>query len=127
MLHGIACNHAIRNIMKIDMVTDTFVPDANGVAMTLGHLTGGLRQRGHRVHVIHTGVSAKPGETCVAAVPLPGYKEVPPHFPALRSDPMALSGACRRKQITSSSQEIMPPSETPMRLSPGRMPFSAMR
>ena len=62
--------------MKIDIVTDTFVPDVNGVAMTLGRLTDGLRQRGHRVHVIHTGTSAKAGETCVAAVPLPGYKEV---------------------------------------------------
>ena len=44
--------------------------------MTLGRLTDGLRKRGHRVHVIHTGISAKAGETCVAAVPLPGYKEV---------------------------------------------------
>lgn len=62
--------------MKIDIVTDTFVPDVNGVAMTLGRLTEGLRKRGHRVHVIHTGVSAKAGETCAAAVPLPGYREV---------------------------------------------------
>jgi UDP-2,3-diacylglucosamine pyrophosphatase LpxH/glycosyltransferase involved in cell wall biosynthesis len=63
-------------IMKIDIVTDTFLPDVNGVAMTLGRLTHGLRQRGHRVHIIHTGLTAQKGETCVAAVPLPGYKEV---------------------------------------------------
>jgi UDP-2,3-diacylglucosamine pyrophosphatase LpxH/glycosyltransferase involved in cell wall biosynthesis len=62
--------------MKIDIVTDTFVPDVNGVAMTLGRLTEGLRRRGHRVHVIHTGVSSNPGETTAAAVPLPGYKDV---------------------------------------------------
>ncbi len=68
--------YRIQAIMKIDIVTDTFVPDVNGVAMTLGRLTDGLRRRGHRVHVIHTGISAKVGETCVAAVPLPGYKEV---------------------------------------------------
>ncbi len=62
--------------MKIDIVTDTFTPDVNGVAMTLGRLTSGLRQRGHRVHVIHTGTTVARGETCVASLPLPGYKEV---------------------------------------------------
>lgn len=63
-------------LMKIEIVTDTFLPDINGVAMTLGRLTAGLRKRGHEVHVIHTGTSAENGETCVAAVPLPGYKDV---------------------------------------------------
>ena len=62
--------------MKIDIVTDTFAPDVNGVAMTLGRLCDGMRRRGHRVHVIHTGDFAKQGETCSASVPLPGYKEV---------------------------------------------------
>jgi glycosyltransferase involved in cell wall biosynthesis len=62
--------------MKIDIVTDTFLPDVNGVAMTLGRLTDGLRKLGHRVHVIHTGATARPGESCAAAVPLPGYREV---------------------------------------------------
>jgi UDP-2,3-diacylglucosamine pyrophosphatase LpxH/glycosyltransferase involved in cell wall biosynthesis len=62
--------------MKIEIVTDTFAPDVNGVAMTLGRLRDGLRQRGHRVHVIHTGAKAGSGESCAAALPLPGYKEV---------------------------------------------------
>jgi len=62
--------------MKIDIVTDTFAPDVNGVAMTLGRLVDGLKARGHRVHVIHTGEKAGVGETCLAAVPLPGYREV---------------------------------------------------
>jgi glycosyltransferase involved in cell wall biosynthesis len=61
--------------MKIDIVTDTFAPDINGVAMTLGRLTDGLRQRGHRVHVIRTG-EGKRGETIAASFPLPGYREV---------------------------------------------------
>lgn len=62
--------------MRIDIVTDTFAPDVNGVAMTLGRLADGLRQRGHRIHVIRTGDSPKPGETVTASIPLPGYKEV---------------------------------------------------
>ncbi len=61
--------------MNIDIVTDTFAPDINGVAMTLGRLSDGLRKRGHHVHVIRTG-KGKRGETIAASVPLPGYKEV---------------------------------------------------
>lgn len=61
--------------MRIDIVTDTFAPDINGVAMTLGRLTEGLRFLGHRVHVIRTG-EGKRGETVARSIPLPGYKEV---------------------------------------------------
>ncbi len=62
--------------MKIDIITDTFAPDVNGVAMTLGRLCDGMKRRGHRVHVIHTGEFAKEGETCSASMALPGYREV---------------------------------------------------
>ena len=62
--------------MRIDLVTDTFAPDVNGVAMTLGKLCEGLRERGHRVHIIHTAGANGPGESEAAAVPLPGYPEV---------------------------------------------------
>lgn len=62
--------------MRIDIVTDTFAPDVNGVAMTLGRLSEGLRKRGHIVHVIRTGGERKAGETLAASISLPGYKEV---------------------------------------------------
>ena len=62
--------------MRIDIVTDTFAPDVNGVAMTLGRLCDGLRRKGHLVHVIRTGEGGGKGETIAASVPLPGYKEV---------------------------------------------------
>jgi len=62
--------------MNIEIVTDTYAPDVNGVAMTLGRLTNGLRERGHRVHVMHTGSRAGPDESLAAAVPLPGYSQV---------------------------------------------------
>jgi UDP-2,3-diacylglucosamine pyrophosphatase LpxH/glycosyltransferase involved in cell wall biosynthesis len=80
--------------MKIDIVTDTFIPDVNGVAMTLGRLCDGLKTRGHQVHVIHTGQHAKHGETCAVAVPLPGYKEVRVGLP----DPIRLRARWIRKR-----------------------------
>jgi len=61
--------------MKIDIVTDTFAPDVNGVAMTLGRLSDGLRKLDHRVHVIRTG-EGRDDETIAASLPLPGYREV---------------------------------------------------
>jgi UDP-2,3-diacylglucosamine pyrophosphatase LpxH/glycosyltransferase involved in cell wall biosynthesis len=67
--------------MKIDIVTDTFAPDVNGVAMTLGRLTDGLRKRDHRVHVIRTG-DGRDDETIAASIPLPGYREVRIGLPA---------------------------------------------
>jgi glycosyltransferase involved in cell wall biosynthesis len=37
--------------LHIDVVTETFPPEVNGVAMTLGRLTGGLQSLGHAVRV----------------------------------------------------------------------------
>lgn len=63
--------------MRIEFVTDTFSPDVNGVAMTLGRLVEGLRARGHLVHVWHTAErNVENGETSLPSIALPGYKEV---------------------------------------------------
>ena len=62
--------------MRIDIVTDTFFPDVNGVAMTLGRLSDGLRKRGHILHVIRAGGEKGKGETLARSFSLPGYKEV---------------------------------------------------
>lgn len=65
--------------MRIEVITDTYLPDVNGVAMTLGRLVKGLRQRGHLVHLIHTGELTDhqcTGETRLPAFRLPGYQEV---------------------------------------------------
>src|SRR5262245_58481372 len=64
------------------VVTETYPPDINGVASTLGCLVDGLRQRGHRVVVVrprarHSGDG--PGleaEIVTRGVPFPGYPEV---------------------------------------------------
>ena len=62
--------------LHIQVVTDTYVPDINGVANSLGRLCGGLRERGHRVEIIRSGRAHGVGETTVLSWPLPGYWEV---------------------------------------------------
>lgn len=67
--------------MKLAVVTDTFPPDVNGVAMTLERLTAGLIGRGHAVEVIHPGVQGLRGtperggfrEVCVPGFAIPRY------------------------------------------------------
>ncbi|MGJ8672667.1 glycosyltransferase [Rubritalea sp.] len=80
--------------MRIEFVTDTFPPDVNGVAMTLGRLTQCLKDRGHYVHVIHTGEQCESGQTLKQAVSLPGYKEVRVGLPS----PIKLRKRWKRKR-----------------------------
>ena len=64
--------------MKIHVISDTYAPDVNGVAMTLGRWCAGLRRLGHRVYVTHTSQGSDIGEDerVVASVPLLGYEGV---------------------------------------------------
>lgn len=74
----------------IGIVTETYPPEANGVALTLDRLVQGLRARGHVVSVVHPrrpafDESPKPvGENTalVAGVPVPGYAGVRIGLPA---------------------------------------------
>lgn len=63
--------------LKVTVVTETFPPEVNGVAMTVGRLVDGLRDRGHRVQVVrprqHPHEVAQAGESLVSGLPLPGY------------------------------------------------------
>lgn len=69
--------------MKTAIVSDTFPPDINGVAMTLERLAAGLIAQGHEVEVIHPGLhEAGTGggsfagsfrEVCVPGFPIPRY------------------------------------------------------
>ncbi|WDY57248.1 glycosyltransferase family 4 protein [Pseudomonas sp. PSKL.D1] len=45
--------------LRITLVSETFPPEINGVANTLGRLSDGLRQRGHRVEIVRP---RQPGE-----------------------------------------------------------------
>ena len=67
--------------MKLAIVTDTFPPDVNGVAMTLQRLAAGMMGRGHGVEVVHPGggEGAESGgfrEVGVRSVAVPGYGQV---------------------------------------------------
>jgi len=68
--------------MNIALVTETFPPEVNGVAMTLSRLVGGMRERGHLVEVVRprqkseltSGVTdASELDYVVPGVPIPFY------------------------------------------------------
>ncbi len=65
--------------MKICIVTETFPPEVNGVAMTLSRISTGLRKKGHIVTIVRPRQSSEARnanyefETIVPGLPLPGY------------------------------------------------------
>lgn len=74
--------------LHIVFVTETFAPEINGVAMTVGHLVDGLRQNGHRVSLVRPAQGrddvAGPDECIVGGLPLPGYPGLRFGLPAQR-------------------------------------------
>lgn len=67
--------------LHVAVVTETFPPEINGVAMTLGHMVAGLRARGHRVSLTRPRQPADSDGTSadsqnlnlVRGLPIPGY------------------------------------------------------
>lgn len=76
--------------LRIALVTETFAPEVNGVAMTLGRLVDGLLTRGHQLQLVrpHQGSAEQHlirdglNEVLVAGLPLPGYKDMRFGWPA---------------------------------------------
>jgi glycosyltransferase involved in cell wall biosynthesis len=74
----------------ICIVTETYPPEVNGVAMTLAHLVEGLRVQGYEISVVrprqrssnNPGDSGDPQVTVVPGLPLPWYKGVHVGLPA---------------------------------------------
>lgn len=69
--------------MRLALVTETFPPDVNGVAMTLRRLVGGLAELGHAVQVVRPRprksapkVDAPCAFAEVMGLPLPGYPDL---------------------------------------------------
>jgi glycosyltransferase involved in cell wall biosynthesis len=66
--------------MRLSIVTETFPPDVNGVAMTLHKLATGLEARGHQIQIIRPQPEDQPilnfgkfEELPVLGFPIPGY------------------------------------------------------
>jgi glycosyltransferase involved in cell wall biosynthesis len=72
------------------VVTETYLPEINGVAATLAQLAAGMRARGHTVSLVRPrqpsadppGARPESGTMLVAGMPLPGYKGLRVGFPA---------------------------------------------
>lgn len=78
--------------LRIAIVTETFPPEVNGVAMTLGRIVEGLLQRGHVVQVVRPRQSSEAtaapraglDEVLSKGMPLPAYGELRFGLPAKR-------------------------------------------
>lgn len=81
--------------MKLVLVTETYAPEINGVAMTLGRLVDGFAQRGHRVTIIRPRQRHESPRYSVThrvasrqvrlpGVPIPGYSQLRLGLPSAR-------------------------------------------
>lgn len=71
--------------LRVALVTETFAPEVNGVAMTLGRMVEGLRKRGHSVQLIRprqTKADAPAHEPSLEQVLVPSLPI--PRYPGLR-------------------------------------------
>src|SRR5262249_6940296 len=68
---------ATRRPLRLVLTTETFPPEINGVARTLGRWVETFRQRGHEVFVIRPRQPGEPADRAlVHGMPLPFYPQV---------------------------------------------------
>src|SRR5262245_2426350 len=72
--------------MRIAMVTETYPPEVNGVARTVGFMVDGLRRRGHAVQVVRPRQNghdaAGVNELLQRGIPIPRYPQLKMGTPA---------------------------------------------
>ncbi len=76
--------------LNIALVTETYLPEVNGVAITIGRMVEGLLRRQHNIHLIRPrqGKQDEPAcgegfqETLLRGMPIPGYPELKAGLPA---------------------------------------------
>jgi glycosyltransferase involved in cell wall biosynthesis len=75
--------------LRIAIVTETYPPEVNGVASTVGHMVRGLRERGHAVQLIRPRQAGElqpdqSDELLVRGLAIPRYQELRLGLPAKR-------------------------------------------
>lgn len=78
--------------LRIAMVTETCLPEINGVSVSLAHMLHGLLLLGHHIDLVRPRQSARDvaqhkeryGETLVTGLPVPGYPGLKTGLPARR-------------------------------------------
>src|SRR5258707_10038766 len=66
-----------RRPLRLTLVTETFPPEVNGVARTLGRWVDAFRSRGHSVRIIHPRRRGDPADVdLVYGIRLPFYHQV---------------------------------------------------
>jgi glycosyltransferase involved in cell wall biosynthesis len=94
-----------RRKLHIAVVTETYPPEVNGVARTIGMMVAALRERGHRIQLVRPrqrGEAAPAAEPDFETVlrggfPLPRYRELRMGLPAKRA--LAQAWRARRPDI----------------------------
>lgn len=84
---------AHRRSLRLAVVTETYPPEVNGVALTLSRFVDGLRERNHEIHLIRPRQEpfeqAAQGdgfdEVLTAGMPIPRYPELKMGLPARRA------------------------------------------
>lgn len=77
-----------RRNLTVALVTETYAPEVNGVAMTLGRLVAGLAERGHRPLIARprqkqeVADTLPDGQLLTPGLPIPGYPELRFGLPA---------------------------------------------
>ncbi len=88
--------HAAPRPLRLALVTETYPPEVNGVAMTVARLVDGLRARGHQLQLVRprqqaheTGVTATATdpfhELLLPGLPIPRYPQLKMGLPAGRA------------------------------------------
>ncbi len=76
--------------LRVALVTETYPPEVNGVAMTLGRLADGLIHRGHRIGIVRPRQANEPlgqapeNHFLTPGLPIPRYPELRFGLPAAR-------------------------------------------